>query len=407
MKQALTWSFLLYVIALHTSMAGMEICGWLVIALTIATRPNLTIWNNNRTLNLWLGAIVLVVFASLLSLPQEKGFWFQFGFMRWTLVLWGLSFALCQIWSAEFEQRLLSVWWVTVAVAGAYGAFQCLTGIDLIRHDAVISQGGGLFKATGFYSESMIYCYSLGLSVLAAYVPVREHKGRLAAGSMFLFGTLGIVASMARGAWLAWLAVTCAYLFIHKRRLVAPAIAVFGATVGGLAMVSEGLSRRIVTLAQFKMDHSGSVRMDLWNSYWHMFLDHPLLGIGLLEGDKLLPKYYAQLGLSPWYLASDGVTQLPFVSHAHNNLLQWLAGTGILGLICYVTVSFIFLRKAWRLRAVSDWGWSLFLAQVYLHLGGLTEANFIWGAVNHMIMFVWALTLTIEQVGATKTSEEL
>ncbi|MGZ6480380.1 MAG: O-antigen ligase family protein, partial [Bdellovibrionales bacterium] len=98
-----------------------------------------------------------------------------------------------------------------------------------------------------------------------------------------------------------------------------------------------------------------------------------------------LPEYFARLGIDQ-----------EFVSHAHNNLLQFLGGTGIFGFISYCAVIFIFLRKAWRIRKVTAWGWSLFLAQLYMQLGGLTEANFIDGEVNHMLIFTWAILLVVE-----------
>ena len=60
------------------------------------------------------------------------------------------------------------------------------------------------------------------------------------------------------------------------------------------------------------------MRVDLWRAYLQMFREHPWFGIGLLQGDKLLPEYYAKLGIVQ-----------PFVSHAHNVYLQWGAGAGV------------------------------------------------------------------------------
>lgn len=373
-------------------MAGMEALAWLIIGLACVAQIRAGDWGLLRA-NRGLVAALLLLFASVvasvLTMPQEKSAFFQIGFMRWIFVLWGLAFALGQAWDLGFEKSLVRLWMVMVGFLGLYGLLQCLTGVDLIREGRVLPQGDGIFKAVGFFSLSLTFAYSLGLSTFAVSLPALGQR-RVEWGVLTcLLGAVGLISSMSRGAWLASILCVLIYLLVNRPRWVLPSIACFGFLATALTFFSGGFGRKIVDMAQLKVDHSSSMRLDLWRAYWQIFLDHPWFGIGLLDGDKLVPEYYLRLGIDQ-----------PFVSHAHNNLLQWLAGAGLFGFCAYVTVIGIFLVKTWRLRAVNfAWGWSLLLAQIFLHLGGLTEANFINASVNHFLVFIWAIVLTLEQRG--------
>jgi O-antigen ligase len=145
--------------------------------------------------------------------------------------------------------------------------------------------------------------------------------------------------------------------------------------------MNAGLHERLFQLVNYSIDHSNNTRVHLWQGHWAIFQDNPVFGVGLLEGDKFLPEYFARLDI-----------QEEFYSHAHSNYLQWLSGTGLIGLILYLYIAWFFAKGAWDLRRRDSWGWGLLLAQLYFHLGGISEASFFDGEVNHFIVFVWAMT---------------
>lgn len=389
MNVLVTTLLMLYIVALHVSMAGMEIVGWTIITAILIYQirhRDFSIMLANKNVLIWQGVMTLAILGSLLATPLEKPFMFQFGFMRWIFVLWGLTFALNLVWSAKFEAILLRVWIAMLLIDGAYGVLQCLTGIDFFRDMAVYLQGDGVYKAVGFFSLSMTYAYSIGISLMALSIPALQSRFKGWGALACIFGVLGVISSMSRGAWAAVAICAFIYLGVNLRRYVVPVAIGLVLAVVGLALFSRGFANKIYGLAELNVDHSSNVRLDLWRGYWQMFIEHPLFGVGIFEGDKLLPGIFKQLG----------IVQL-FVSHAHNNFLQFLGGAGIFGLASYVALSWIFLRKAWTLRTKSfAWGWSVFLAQIFLQLGGLTEANFINAVVNHILMLTWAIVLVLE-----------
>jgi O-antigen ligase len=118
----------------------------------------------------------------------------------------------------------------------------------------------------------------------------------------------------------------------------------------------------------------------------------------LFWGDEHLPSVFERLGINQ-----------PFVSHAHNNYIQALAGTGILGFICFVGFQFYFFKTARSLyhqlagTSMGRLAQGVFLAQIFWQLGGLTECNFFDGEVNHSIVFGWAILIAIKWRSAPRT----
>ena len=393
MIQFLSILLCLHVVALHTSIAGMEIVSSLIgaVALVFGFKKRWRLRSIDWKLIGLLAAFVTWVVISTAFAPPVKGFWFQVGFMRWTLILVALTYALEQVWSQDFERKFVATWAGLTLVTGIYAITQCATGIDFIRDNAVAPQGGGIYKAAGFFSISLTFAYVYGLMSFGIFRPAMKLNPALGRGVIGI-GAGGILASMSRGAWIAGLISAFIFIFAQSRKLVLPAVIAVGVVLGGLVWQGGGFATKITQMARLQMDNSASTRVDLWRAYGQMALEHPFIGVGIFNGDRYLPYYYAKLRIIQ-----------PFASHAHNNLLQIVAGTGVIGLILYLWVCGWFLRWAWRLRKSSPWGWSLFLAQVFVQIGGLTECNFIDGEVTHALILGWALTWMLNR-GETRAA---
>jgi O-antigen ligase len=95
-------------------------------------------------------------------------------------------------------------------------------------------------------------------------------------------------------------------------------------------------------------------RASMRHGAWHIFLDHPILGTGLGTFQLVYP---------PYETLYDG----KIVNHAHNDYLEALAETGILGGLCCAW--FIAVLVLNGLRALQDTDHSFAAA---LRLSGLT-----------------------------------
>lgn len=132
-------------------------------------------------------------------------------------------------------------------------------------------------------------------------------------------------------------------------------------------------------------------RMNLWQSAWRMFLDHPLLGVG---PDNYL---YAYRG----FYILPAAWQEPGLSHPHNVVLDWLTRLGVAGAAAgaAMVAGFIALiRRALRnpeTRVIAIAG-AGYLAEVLAH--GMVDHSFF--LID--LMFVFMLLAGVMGRAATK-----
>src|SRR6266850_1304854 len=117
-----------------------------------------------------------------------------------------------------------------------------------------------------------------------------------------------------------------------------------------------------------------------------VFAEHPVLGVGfynfgqVVAGEPRFRAYY------------KGVSS---VDSPHNNLLQVLTETGILGFVPYVIAHILLLKAMWQLRRLSSSGHLVWKYYVYLFLTywitGLTESS---GYSPLNLVYVFAITVS-------------
>jgi O-antigen ligase len=90
-----------------------------------------------------------------------------------------------------------------------------------------------------------------------------------------------------------------------------------------LAVSWIGVQQILGRFANFQtLDVTAGKRAAMRLDTWHIFLDHPVIGTGLGTLQMVFPLY-------------DSIYDGRIVNHAHNDYLELLAETGILGGLCY------------------------------------------------------------------------
>lgn len=120
-------------------------------------------------------------------------------------------------------------------------------------------------------------------------------------------------------------------------------IAKFALAAGGAALVivlllilgGGGSLRRILGQAPTEDVASGG-RTHYWKATARMFWDHPIVGVGLEGFGMAFPRY-------------DSLNGTYRVERAHNDYLQTLAETGLIGSLCAVAFLLILFRQGWTL----------------------------------------------------------
>jgi O-antigen ligase len=203
----------------------------------------------------------------------------------------------------------------------------------------------------------------------------------VAAGLMFA----ALLLTMTRGAWIAVFAgLAAACVLLRSRALIV-------ATVLAIAVMfvythayrnDQGRTLAVDTFATEQADRNVATRLVLWDMSWHMFLDHPLFGVGMgdysIEAEKRLAERHVRTTVD-----------------SHNIFLQLLATRGLLGFVPFVAYFAILVVSLWKLwRAAAPGSTARYYAAGALAVtaallaGALTENNIDDAEVFTAFMFL-------------------
>jgi O-antigen ligase len=153
----------------------------------------------------------------------------------------------------------------------------------------------------------------------------------------------GVMLSYSRGATVglcALLAALIAFRYLRLRYVVPVLLAV----IMILAMTDPMFIRRVQTLGGESnpraVDRSILGRRTYQAGAWHIFLDHPLLGVGFGQSPKYIPRYGRMYG----YMLG------PKDAAAHNMYLQILSETGLVGFAVFLLILWAVARPMFALR---------------------------------------------------------
>lgn len=368
---------------------------------------------------------ISAILLSLLFLYQSwrkqdwKLLWngFDFLFVFWFMIV-ALSFAINGIHDSDWITRLVEFKWILflyvlakvfylydfkekaikpaviiLSIASVYAIVVYFLGFDPLREVSRADAGGVYRRTGGFFSNPMTLAHTYGiLSCLfigpAIYQLYSKEKQRwwLTIGSILT--VIAVLLTMTRGVWISLGVAVFVMLGLFRKRLAFLFIVLALTSTSVMYAIWPNFQRRLQLLTETNYDHE---RMSIWQAHAMIFKDHPIIGVGYGENTKLLPQYYQKLGIPPETL----------VSHAHNQYLHLLAGTGVFGCLAYFLIVVLFFRLTWITWQACSYKETfhkgLLLgslgAQICLILGGMTESNFEHSKVKYAIITVWALVV--------------
>lgn len=177
-----------------------------------------------------------------------------------------------------------------------------------------------------------------GIAILILRGERRDQLPLLALFSVLPIGALFLSASRAGIiSFLAGMAIL--FLLVILRQREAKSLAVAAVLMAlAIAIVSWlGVDMALKRFAEYKgLEVSESRRVAMVRGSIHLFLDHPLLGTGLGTLQEVFPRY-------------DTVYDGLIVNHSHNDYVEALAETGVVGGACLLAFIVLLFWKAWRL----------------------------------------------------------
>jgi len=309
-------------------------------------------------LNLPAVCFVLVgALATIFSINPRLSFWGLYKYYCWgfsSLVGYILIYFVA---SNNFPKEGVKKLFFFAVLAGGIVAFYGICqykGVEMFSR-MPRDPGGRIWSTLGnpnYLGAFLIMVFPLGLGTLLL------SKSRL--WRLVLAGVLGsfficLLITLSRAAWLGFGGSLLLFVVVFRRSiskkslrlsglillfllLMVPLIFSFmekGRTQEGLKVFSRITS--IVNLA----DPGILARVSSWESSLKMVQKHPLLGTGLDTYYLVFPSY-RQLS----YLHSSGKDIT--AGYAHNEFLQALTTTGVLGLVAYLWFWFAFFYVGWK-----------------------------------------------------------
>jgi O-antigen ligase len=318
----------------------------------------------------------------------------KYWYFAWPLVL----LAGLRLSGPEGRRAVLKAWLATFAAVSLIGVIQFYTGWP---RPQPIPTSPEHYHATMFLGHHLsvasilIFPLFAGLDLLRA--STREPRaGTEGASSVHLailppwalgaICALGFVALLLTYSRTLWVALPIGLVLWASRALsrrqlagIVVALAVAAAAALQLPAVHDRASNAMGI----------GPREKLWLANLEFFRMRPLTGAGFRRNTEA----------SAYYLDHVyGKNADNFTGHAHDNLLDMLGGTGVLGTAAWLAWCAIAIAIAWQGRrrrgeGAAVFAWGLLCAWLVFHLNGLTQVNFWEGKVMHQMMWSMAWSL--------------
>lgn len=345
-----------------------------LMASWVLQRPKMSV--PRPYLGLTLGLIVACSVSLLAAKAwpyQEAGLapevhFFADAFKLWLLLIPLAVAGLLSKRSPKSQIQIIDLWVSVAAALGGLAVVQFFSGWPRAQP---IPNWPGRFHATLFFGHHLSTASILIFPFFFALA--RRRYGAAAAIAVGLFLT-----------WsrMLWLVLPVVFTFWATkqipRRYRVRALVAWVAALGAFATAiyfTPPIRNRLTTAMGQKE------RAWLWETNLTFFRDRPILGIGWRKSQDAAQHHH---------LATEA-DKRRFIGHAHNNLLEMLAGTGILGTLAWVLWNLYLFTYAWRRSYGTSEGagfaWAFFCAWTALHLNGLTQVNFWEGKVLHQMMW--------------------
>lgn len=260
---------------------------------------------------------------------------------------------------------------ITTTIASLSGMGAMFFGYNILKFKAgYTDRNGGLSGMLMNYAQNMAFFMTFVTGLIFCRKDVKKFLNLNFLYIVWIVNFFGLYTSYTRGAWLAF-AFSIPFFFIRKhlkKFLIAIGILVVALLCAYLA-AGESVVR----------PRSDLERVGQWKTAIAAFQDHPALGVGFMNFEPLCHNIKNRYNIAP----------LNFCGHAHNNFLEILSTTGIIGIILYSLWLFFWLKELFLSEnLVAKICLPLFV--VFL-IGGFTQSTFILGANLFLIMPFYAI----------------
>jgi O-antigen ligase len=285
--------------------------------------------------------VIFFVLVALVSLVTTEHRHVALRELRVTVVEPALVYAMVRTTDLDERQvwRLVDLLVLSATVVAVVGLVQYGLGVNVITAEQ------GMRRLRSIYGSPNNAALYLGrvlpVSVAIALFAVHPRRRRLYGLAALPIGAAAVL-TFSKGAILLGLPLPMLALgFLAGGRWLWAAVAAL--VVGGVAALPILRTPRFADLFNPRQGTT-FLRLQLWRASGRMFLEHPLLGVGL---DNFLYHYRSRyIRPAAW--------QEPNLAHPHNVILDYATRLGLGGLLAGLWLQLAFWGRALPLRRQSD-----------------------------------------------------
>jgi O-antigen ligase len=290
--------------------------------------------------------------------------------------------------------QVIKVLAVGTLLPNLYAMASYMNGYDLLTH-RINERITGLVNSATYHAHGNAVLFVILLGALVFSPACLSKRWKIYSWfSLTLLG-LSIFLTFTRGVWLSifFSSLIMALCFFGWKRVL---------QIFGVVLLLAGLGWQLWPKFNQRLQDTNATynheRLNLTKVNIEMWREYPWLGIGYGENLRRNREYWDRphWNMSPGYIES----------HAHNQYLNVLSTTGIVGSIFFNLFFFFFIFKnvkmlrrtsrqlapqKFSLLAISLW------AQIEFALACLTDVGFEYAKIRALLILVWALVIAIDQ----------
>jgi O-antigen ligase len=267
---------------------------------------------------------------------------------------------------------LFYVFCVATTVAGIAGIVGMNTGYNYISMRTVnLDRNAGLSGMVLNYAHNLAYFQIIILGLIIYRKEIGKIINTRFLYFVFVMNSIALYLSYTRGAILALVVGIPFFIFKNNKfKFLIIALITILITAGAYFISGNNILR----------PGSDNERISQWQAAIKAFEERPVFGYGYLNFEQYSVPIKKRYNLG----------QLQFGGHAHNNFLEMLASTGIIGFICYVGWLGLWFIEIYKRNDVVAKITLPFI--VVFIVGGLTQSTISLGVNLFFIMAIYAIS---------------
>ena len=325
-------------------------------------------------------AILAMSFACLISIVSNLDIienpWKNIFKLKYFIIAF-LSYFSFQYLKRDFldDKKIawaLNLFIVTATLATLSGLVASYTGFHPIK----LKPACHVSRNCGFYGMYMTYGHGIAFFMVLLTGAIlhrdifKKWTPNWALYTAWAINLVGLLTSYTRGAWISTL-IAIPFFFFKKNKKMFSLICAISCLALGIGFASSQKIRDTF----LKRETSNSQRLAFFSSALKAVYERPFWGYGYKNYEphsKALKERYN----IPWKNQSG---------HAHNNFLEHLAGTGIIGLIAFLFFCFFWLKETYQKNEI------IFPFVVAFLVSGMTQYTFGDGENLFFILAIFSL----------------